>query len=52
MTDIQSVFKQNRIVPDVLTTAPSEIMNIQYPSGVTVDMGKELSPTQVKINLL
>ncbi|VVD03902.1 protein D2-like [Leptidea sinapis] len=48
MADIQSIFKQNCIVPDVISIAPSELINIQYPSGVTVDLGKELTPTQVK----
>ncbi|XP_023950915.1 protein D2-like [Bicyclus anynana] len=48
MSDVQSVFKQHSIVPDVLTIAPSELLNIQYPSGVSVDMAKELTPTQVK----
>lgn len=45
---LQTLFKQHCIVPDVLTTAPSEMLDIQYPSGVRVDKGKELTPTQVK----
>lgn len=46
--DIQGLFKENCIVPDVLSIAPSEPINIQYPSGVSVEIGKELTPTQVK----
>ncbi|CAG4958098.1 unnamed protein product [Colias eurytheme] len=48
MSEVQTLFKQHCIIPDVTTIAPSEILNIQYPSGVTVDLGKELTPTQVK----
>ncbi|XP_034838238.1 protein D2-like [Maniola hyperantus] len=48
MTDLQSVFKQQSIVPDILTIAPTEPISIQYPSRVTVQIGRELTPTQVK----
>ncbi|KAG6460709.1 hypothetical protein O3G_MSEX012174 [Manduca sexta] len=48
MTDIQGLFKQHCIVPDVINTAPSELLNVQYSSGVNVELGKELTPTQVK----
>lgn len=48
MTDIQSAFKKHGIIPDVLTTPPSELITIQYPGGVKVEIGKELTPTQVK----
>ncbi|CAH4034209.1 unnamed protein product [Pieris brassicae] len=48
MSDVQSLFKKNSIIPDIITIAPSEILNIQYQSGVTVNLGKELTPTQVK----
>lgn len=45
---VQTLFKKECIVPDVLTTAPSELLDIQYPSGIRVDLGKELTPTQVQ----
>ncbi|KAJ0169860.1 hypothetical protein K1T71_014466 [Dendrolimus kikuchii] len=48
MANLQDLFKKHCIVPDVLTTAPSEPLNIQYSSGVSVEPGKELTPTQVK----
>ncbi|XP_059044833.1 protein D2-like [Achroia grisella] len=48
MSEIQNLFKQHCIVPDVLNTAPLELLDIQYPSGVSVNNGKELTPTQVK----
>lgn len=48
MSNIQDLFKKHCIVPDILTTAPSELLDIQYSSGVSVEPGKELKPTQVK----
>lgn len=48
MSDIQGLFKQHCIVPDVVASSPTELLDIQYPSGVRVDMGKELTPTQVQ----
>ncbi|CAB3232230.1 unnamed protein product [Arctia plantaginis] len=48
MSDLQSLFKESCIVPDVIKIAPSEILNVQYPSGATITTGKELTPTQVK----
>lgn len=46
--NVQALFKEHCIVPDVLTTAPSELLDIKYPNGTSVDIGKELTPTQVK----
>lgn len=48
MTDIQTAFKKHCIVPDILSIAPSELIDVRYPGGVIVDLGKELTPTQVK----
>lgn len=48
MTDIAAIFRESCIVPDVLTTAPMDLLDIQYSSGVRADLGKELTPTQVK----
>lgn len=48
MANIQALFKEQCIVPDVITVAPSELIEINYPSGLKVEMGKELTPTQVK----
>lgn len=46
--DVVQLFKEQCIVPDVLTTAPSELLEIQYPDSLKVEIGKELTPTQVK----
>ncbi|XP_063241570.1 uncharacterized protein LOC134541808 [Bacillus rossius redtenbacheri] len=36
------------VVPDVIAKAPGEVLKVAYPSGVEVQMGNELTPTQVK----
>ncbi|XP_065341880.1 protein D2-like isoform X1 [Cloeon dipterum] len=40
--------EQHGIVPDVIDVAPSEVAKVSYNSGVSVDQGNELTPTQVK----
>ncbi|XP_068156697.1 protein D3-like [Drosophila tropicalis] len=36
------------IIPDIIDVKPAAKATIKYPSGVEVDLGKELTPTQVK----
>ncbi|XP_058812161.1 protein D1-like isoform X2 [Topomyia yanbarensis] len=48
MADLQKAFTEFGVVPDVVNDAPTEIANITYPSGVSVLVGNELTPTQVK----
>ncbi|CAK1587812.1 unnamed protein product [Parnassius mnemosyne] len=48
MSAIKKLFNQNCIVPDIINIAPSETLDVQYPSGVKVEIGKELTPLQVK----
>ena len=46
---IQHKFRDNEIIPDVLEEVPElETLKISYPSGVNVDSGNVLTPTQVK----
>lgn len=39
---------KHQVVPDVIPVAPTEIATVTYVSGVTVNEGNELTPTQVK----
>lgn len=39
---------KHEVVPDVISVAPSANAKVTYPSGVTVNEGNELTPTQVK----
>ncbi|CAJ0923126.1 unnamed protein product, partial [Mesorhabditis belari] len=41
-------FTKECVVPDVIPTVPRQILQIKYDSGVEVEMGNELTPTQVK----
>ncbi|KAJ8680313.1 hypothetical protein QAD02_016100 [Eretmocerus hayati] len=40
--------KTHEVIPDVIDTLPPAVVKVSYPSGVSVDLGKELTPTQVK----
>ncbi|XP_055907095.1 protein D2-like [Eupeodes corollae] len=43
-----SKMQESGIVPEVIDVAPDEILQVTYPSGVKVDQGNNLTPTQVK----
>lgn len=47
-TNVMEKFSALEVVPDVVDTIPKEKAEISYPSGVKVDLGNELTPTQVK----
>lgn len=38
----------HQVVPDVLDVAPKSVATVNYPSGVSMNLGNELTPTQVK----
>ncbi|XP_018566690.1 phosphatidylethanolamine-binding protein homolog F40A3.3 isoform X2 [Anoplophora glabripennis] len=40
--------EQHEVVPDVIDVAPKQLVEVKYPSGVTVNLGNVLTPTQVK----
>ncbi|XP_045465982.1 phosphatidylethanolamine-binding protein homolog F40A3.3-like [Harmonia axyridis] len=40
--------EKHEVVPDVIDVVPDQGIEISYPSGVKVDFGNELAPTQVK----
>ncbi|XP_055714901.1 protein D3-like [Phlebotomus papatasi] len=46
--DVSSKFKSLEVVPDVLSSAPENPIEVKYPSGVEVNYGNELTPTDVK----
>ncbi|XKL62196.1 hypothetical protein PGB90_002029 [Kerria lacca] len=41
-------FEEEKIVPDVIPVAPKEILKVTYSGGLEVNLGNELTPTQVK----
>ncbi|CAG9769314.1 unnamed protein product [Ceutorhynchus assimilis] len=40
--------EKHRVVPDVVPVLPAQVLKISYPSGVSVNLGNELTPTQVQ----
>lgn len=46
--DIAGKLKELGVIPDVIKTAPTEILKVEYPGNVSVSLGNELTPTQVK----
>lgn len=42
------MFEKSGIIPDVLDQAPSNILMVTYKNQVVVDLGKELTPTEVQ----
>ncbi|XKL61067.1 hypothetical protein PGB90_008124 [Kerria lacca] len=41
-------FEEEQIVPDVIPVVPKEILEVTYSDGLKVNLGNELTPTQVK----
>ncbi|XP_060536978.1 phosphatidylethanolamine-binding protein homolog F40A3.3-like isoform X2 [Cylas formicarius] len=40
--------EKHGVVPDVIDVAPDQIAEVKFPSGAKVELGNELTPTQVK----
>lgn len=36
------------VIPDVVDKVPADVLNVTYPNNLTVEIGKVLTPTQVK----
>lgn len=48
MSNLVKTMEKQQVVPDVIDAAPKEILEVSYPSGVKVNQGNVLTPTQVK----
>ncbi|XP_061395208.1 protein D3-like [Musca vetustissima] len=46
--EVETVFKDNEIIPDVIDEAPHHFLKVSYDNGLKADKGNELTPTQVK----
>lgn len=47
-SNVETKFREENIVPDILDAVPNELLKISYPSGVSVNLGNVLTPTQVQ----
>lgn len=45
---IKPTMEKHQVVPDVIPVAPADVAKVNYVSGVSVDLGNELTPTAVK----
>ncbi|XP_026740889.1 protein D2-like isoform X1 [Trichoplusia ni] len=48
MSTIAKNFEVHQVVPDVIPKAPTALVHVKYNSGVEVNEGNVLTPTQVK----
>ncbi|CAH0564901.1 unnamed protein product [Brassicogethes aeneus] len=44
----ESEMDKEKVVPDVIDTAPKDVLQVSYPNGVSVSNGMVLTPTKVK----
>lgn len=47
-TDIEKAFGDLELSPQIIPVAPKLVATISYPNDVSVNLGAELTPTQVK----
>lgn len=38
----------NGVVPDVIDKVPESVLSVTYPNNISIEIGKVLTPTQVK----
>uniref|UniRef100_A0A914E3L5 Uncharacterized protein n=1 Tax=Acrobeloides nanus TaxID=290746 RepID=A0A914E3L5_9BILA len=48
MNRVEAAFKQQEIVPQLLPVAPKESLRVIYEKSDEVNLGEELTPTQVQ----
>ena len=45
---IANKFKEHEVVPEVVSKAPTSFIKVEFNSGVSANLGNELTPRQVK----
>ncbi|XP_057668960.1 protein D3-like isoform X1 [Diorhabda carinulata] len=45
---LKEKMEKEEVIPDVIDKVPEEVTEVIYPSGAKVNLGNELTPTQVK----
>ena len=47
-SEVSESFAKNGVVPDVIVTSPENLVKVSYPSGISVNLGNTVTPTEVK----
>ncbi|KAL6423217.1 hypothetical protein ACFW04_010111 [Cataglyphis niger] len=48
LSSMAQALQTHGVIPDVVDTVPADVLNVTYPNNITVEIGKVLTPTQVK----
>lgn len=48
LSSMAEALKTHGVVPDVIDNVPKAVLKVTYPNNLAVEIGKELTPTQVK----
>ncbi|KYN19652.1 Phosphatidylethanolamine-binding protein like protein F40A3.3 [Trachymyrmex cornetzi] len=48
LSSMAEALQTHEVIPDVVKTVPASVLNVTYPNNIIVQIGKELTPTQVK----
>ncbi|KAG5320176.1 PEBPH protein, partial [Pseudoatta argentina] len=48
LSSMAEALQTYKVIPEVVKTIPASVLNVTYPNNITVQIGTELTPTQVK----
>ncbi|XP_014482061.1 PREDICTED: protein D2-like isoform X2 [Dinoponera quadriceps] len=48
LSSMAQALQTHEVVPDVVDKVPADVLNVTYPNNLVVEIGKVLTPTQVK----
>ena len=48
LSSMAEALQTHEVIPDVVKKVPASVLNVTYPNNIIVQIGKELTPTQVK----
>ncbi|KAL0099998.1 hypothetical protein PUN28_019467 [Cardiocondyla obscurior] len=48
LSSMAQALQTHEVIPDVVDKVPAGVLNVTYPKNLTVEIGKVLTPTQVK----
>ncbi|XP_011707284.1 PREDICTED: protein D2-like isoform X2 [Wasmannia auropunctata] len=48
LSSMAQALKTHEVIPDVVNKVPANVLNVTYPNNLVVEIGKVLTPTQVK----